>query len=346
MAPGRGQAARHERRRVRDRAEDRRALDQPHLRGRGLCSRRHAGRWPARGGCNAERAHDQGDLDAHAAGQGRDAAGAARSAWRGLSPFERLQRAERASRRRRQEADAEPAQRGGGLAAAQGLHDHRRASFVDLGPRPWSARGPSRERSLGVARVAAYTRIPHEPLRGAARDRRVCRRGLPCLGEAAHRAGLRDRRDRDQGRLLRPAAPSRRAARPATLGARLQVGPDDRADEAEQDPHPCRPYGCAEPVGATRTGRGRRRHGVAGNAAQRGGHQPQGHPRGRQRDRPARGRRHPSGRRAGAAAREGDEAVQDAEEVPALRRRHRQAGGRGDAPVSEPRLSLPAGSSR
>ena len=113
MASGCGQAARHERRRVRDRAEDRRALDQPDLRGRGLRSRRYAGRRPARGGCNAERAHDQGDLDAHAAGQGRDAPAAPRSARRGLPPAERVQRAERASRRRRQEADAEPAERGG-----------------------------------------------------------------------------------------------------------------------------------------------------------------------------------------------------------------------------------------
>ena len=44
---------------------------------------------------------------------------------------------------------------------------------------------------------------------------------------APHRARLRDRRHRDQGRLARPAAAPRRAARAAALGARLQVGADD-----------------------------------------------------------------------------------------------------------------------
>ena len=95
------------------------------------------------------------------------------------------------------------------------------------------------------------------------------------------RARLRDRRDRDQGRLARPAAAPRRAARAAALGARLQVGADDGADEAAQDRDPRRPHGRAQPVGDARAGRGRRRHRLARDAAQRGGHQPQGHPRGR-----------------------------------------------------------------
>ena len=65
-----------------------------------------------------------------------------------------------------------------------------------------------------------------------------------------------------------------------------------------QDRDPRRPHRRAQPVGGARAGRGRRRHRLARDAAQRGGHQPQGHPRGRHRDRPARGRRDPAGRRA------------------------------------------------
>ena len=106
----------------------------------------------------------------------------------------------------------------------------------------------------------------------------------------------------DQGRLVRPAAAPRRAPRPAALGPRLQVGADDRADEAPANPHPSGADGRAQPVGAARAGRGRRRHRLERDAAQRGGHQPQGHPRGRHGDRPARRRRHPAGRRPRPAA--------------------------------------------
>src|SRR5204863_502360 len=76
-------------------------------------------------------------------------------------------------------------------------------------------------------------------------------------------ARLRDRRDRDQGRLARAAAAPRGAARPAALGARLQVGADDRGDEAAQDRRPRRTHGSAQSVGSPRAGRGRRGHGVA-----------------------------------------------------------------------------------
>ena len=117
------------------------------------------------------------------------------------------------------------------------------------------------------------------------------------------RARLRDRRDRDQGRLARPAAAPRRAAPAPSLGARVQVGAGDRTDEAARDPDPGRPHRGAEPLGRARAGRGRRRHRLAGDAPQRAGHQPQGHPRGRHGDRPARRRRDPPGRRPRAAAR-------------------------------------------
>ena len=79
--------------------------------------------------------------------------------------------------------------------------------------------------------------------------------------------------------------------------------------------------GALNPWARARARARRRGHGLERDAPQRGGHQPQGHPRGRPRDRPARGRRDPAGRRACRRAREGHEAVPDADALPALRRR-------------------------
>ncbi len=81
-----------------------------------------------------------------------------------------------------------------------------------------------------------------------------------------------------QGRLLPPAAAARRAARASPLGARVQVGADDGADEAEQDPDSRRPHRGAQSLGAARAGGGRRCDGLACDVAQRRGHQSQGHP--------------------------------------------------------------------
>ena len=144
------------------------------------------------------------------------------------------------------------------------------------------------------------------------------------------RARLRDRRHRDQGRRPRPAAPPRRAALAAALGARVQVGADDGDDAPEQDRDPRRPHGRPEPLGDARAGRGRRRHGLARDAAQRGGHQPQADPRGRRRDRPARRRRDPADRRAGGRAPAGDEASS------ACRRTARSAARRSSSPRARP----------
>jgi DNA ligase (NAD+) len=126
---------------------------------------------------------------------------------RGLPPAERLQRAERTPDRGGEEADAEPAQRSRRLAAAEGLVDHRAAAARDLDPRARPQGRPAGRRPLGVAAVAAGAWLPDEPVRRAARLGRVGRARVQGVGEEAHRARLRDRRDRDQGRLLRPAAP-------------------------------------------------------------------------------------------------------------------------------------------
>ena len=90
--------------------------------------------------------------------------------------------------------------------------------------------------ALADACLASRARFPDEPVRRAGRLDRGGRRVVRGVGGAAQRAGLRDRRRRRQGRLARPAAAARRAARAAALGARVQVGADDRPDEARQDP--------------------------------------------------------------------------------------------------------------
>ena len=73
--------------------------------------------------------------------------------------------------------------------------------------------------------------FPHQSVRASGSSRSPRSRELvPRLGAAAHGARLRDRRHRDQGRLVRPAAAARRAPRAAALGARVQVGADDGDD--------------------------------------------------------------------------------------------------------------------
>ena len=317
---GRAQAARLGRAgRLRDRAEDRRLGDLARLRERPARPRLHARRRPARRGGHRQPAHDPVD-PAHAPGRGAAADGGAR---RGLLPALRLPPLQRGAGRGREGARAESAQRRRGLAAPARLPDHGGASALGLGLRHRLPGGRRAGHALRDARVAARARLPDESVRRAARVDRGGREGLRRVGAAARRARLRDRRDRGQGRLVRPAGAARRPARAAALGARVQVGADDRGDEAAQDRDPRRTHGRAQSVGDHGAGQRRRRHGLARDPPQRGGHQPQADPRGRPRDRPARRRRDPADRRAGRAACEGHEGVQDARALPALRRRGR-----------------------
>ena len=140
---------------------------------------------------------------------------------------------ERAARGGGQEDGAEPAQRRRRLAAAAGLADHGRAAALDLGLRLRATARASRPRrsgrcSSGCASAASARTRSRSGSRRSRRWREACRE----WETRADRARLRDRRDRDQGRLARPAGAPRRAPRPAALGARVQVGADDGADEA------------------------------------------------------------------------------------------------------------------
>ena len=194
--------------RLRARAEDRRPRDQPHLRERRLHARRDARRRRGRGGRHRQLAHDQRDPVAHAR---RRRAAAPRGARRGLHAALRLSRAQRAARRRRQEADAEPAQCRRRLAAPEGLAHHCGAAVVLLGIRDRRARRRRPAEPLGNARVAQGARLSDQPVRRTARVDRRGRKGVPRVGAEAWRPRLRDRRDRDQGRRLRAAAATRRA---------------------------------------------------------------------------------------------------------------------------------------
>ena len=161
---GRPQAPRHRRaRRLRDRAEDRRARGQPDLRERRVRARRDARRRHPGRGRDAEPADDQGDPAAHG---GRRSARGRRGARRGLPAALRLPRAERAPRGDEPEARAQPAQRGRRLAPAEELRDHRRPAsvHVDLRHRPRRGRRvrrPVRDAASGSASAAsARTRTP------------------------------------------------------------------------------------------------------------------------------------------------------------------------------------------
>ena len=160
-----------------------------------------------------------------------------RGARRGLLPALRLPRASTRSRsrrarsRRRTRATRRPARC---ASSTPRITAERPLSVWVYGA--GVPRGRRARHAVGDARLAARARLPDEPVRGAPRVDRGGRRGVRGLGEAPRRARLRDRRDRDQGRLVRPAAAARRAARAPALGARVQVGADDGRDDAREDP--------------------------------------------------------------------------------------------------------------
>jgi hypothetical protein len=151
---------------------------------------------------------------------------------------------------------------------------------------------------MGDPRLAARSRLPHEPRRPASGVDRGGRRGVCRLGGEARGARIRDRRHRRQGRLLRPAGDARVSARAASLRPRVQVGADRRDHAAAGDPCSRRAHGGAQPARRARAGAGRRRDRLQRDAAQRGRHSAKGHSRRRPRRGTARGRRDPTGGRA------------------------------------------------
>ncbi len=100
------------------------------------------------------------------------------------------------------------------------------------------------------------------PLARAPRDDRGGRGSVRRLGGPARRARLRDRRDRDQDRLVRAAGGAGRAPQPPPLRARVQVGADRCDDAAREDPCARGADRRAHPARRARAGADRRRHRV------------------------------------------------------------------------------------
>ena len=189
--------------------------------------------------------------------------------------------------------------------------------------------------------MAARARLPHEPVRGAARVDRGGRRGLPRSGRRSgieldyEIDGIVIKVDSfDQQRRLSALHGRPRWARaykwaPMTAQTKLlqihiRVGRTGALN----------PWAQLEPVEVG---------GVTVSTATL--HNEDDINRkdirvGRHRHRPARGRRDPAGRRPGAPAREGLAPFRMPEEVPALRGRDRQARGRGHAPLPEPEVRV------
>ena len=189
--------------------------------------------------------------------------------------------------------------------------------------------------------MAQGARLPRQRRRRAADDGGRGRRPLPVLGAAPRPARLRDRRRRGQGRRRRAAAPPRRRGARSALGDRLEVPAHDGDHAVEGRAVERRQVRRHAPVRRARARPRRRRHGQAGDAAQRGGHRPQGPAPGRGRHRAARRRRHPAGALARAARRREQEAPADpaaARALPVLRHRDGQGRGRGLHQVPQPRL--------
>ncbi len=232
----------------RHRAEDRRARDQPHVRGRSADARRDPRRRRARRGRDGQPPHDPfcaaQDARRRLCRRLPEVRGEVYMPLSGFSDLnERIaDLGQKLAPNPRNAAAGSLRQKDSSITASRPLA----VWMYGLG----AAEGVELGHALGDARVAAGARLPDEPVRRAARIGRNRRRGLPTLGDEAARARLRDRRLRDQGRLVRPAAPPGRAPRPPSLRPRIQVGADDRPDDAEQDPHPRRAHRRAQPLGA------------------------------------------------------------------------------------------------
>ena len=129
-----------------------------------------------------------------------------------------------------------------------------------------------------------------------------------------------------------------RRARPA-LGGGVEVPADHRGHPPAPGRLERRQVRRPAPVRRARARPRRRRHGQAGDAAQRGGPRPQGHPLGRRRHRPARRRRDPAGRLARAARGRAPRPLAAGAAAGALPQlRHPDGQGRRLHPLPEPRL--------
>ncbi len=333
--------------RVGGRAQDRRPRDLAHLRARRVRARRDARRRRGRRGRHSQPPHHLEHPAAAAPRPRRGAARGGRGARRGVPAAAGVCPGQRGARRGGAPHVHEPAQLGRRARCGRRIRRSPPGVRCACGSMPSAtARGSSwartSRRSSGCARMACACRTEittHTDVEAVVEA---------CRAWEARRAEL----DYDiDGAVVKvssfaPAAAARhREPRPA-LGDRLQVRADHCDHHAAVDRRERRPHRRAQPVCRARAGRRGRRDGVARHPPQRGGHQPQGHPRGRHGDRAARRRRDPAGGRpADARGREAKPAVEDAHPLPELRHAGGEARGRGEAPLSQPCLSRDGGSS-
>ena len=245
----------------------------------------------------------------------------------------------------RRASDFEPAQLGGRDRSASSIRRSPRSGRCRSGATAIGAlEGLDFARALRGARLAARARLQASTGRRAARRRR--RRGRRSASSWEERRGALDFEidgvvvkvdDHELQRRLGAVGRDPRWAiawkfPPTTAVTKLH---DDRV-ERRQVRRPA-------PLRGARAGAGRRRHGQAGDAAQRGGHRAQGHPPGRRGDRAARGRRDPAGALARPARRRACEPparAPAARPLPRMRHAHGQ-GRRGVHQVPQPRLPRP-----
>ena len=267
---------------------------------------------------------------------------ARRGARRDLLPALRLRPLQRGADRGGQEACAEPAQRCGGLAAPARPARHRRAAAVVCVYGVGVARGraPATQwEMLAWLREHGFRTNPHaERLESIEEVAEAC----AGVGGAARRARLRDRRHRHQGRRLRPAASAlgslhgrprwARAYKWAPTAATTTTA--RRSTSASGAPARSTRWAELEPVqvgGVTVSSATLHNEDDINRKDIREGDLV---------DRAARRRRDPAGGRAGGRAREGHEALAHAEACPLCGAEIVQAGGRGHAPLPEPRLPV------
>ena len=202
-----------------DRAEDRRAGDQPALRGRPADARAD----PRRRAHGRGRDQQRADRRRHTGAPPRHGpARAGRGPRRGVLPGCRLRRAQRAARRGRTAAVRQPAQRGRRVVAAEGPSGDRDPTAADARARaggPPGIRGHPAEPGvcraarLGTADVAA--RAGRRRPGSCAGGRRVLRRAPPSTSSTRSTVwSSRSTRSRSSATWARPLA--RRAGRSPT----------------------------------------------------------------------------------------------------------------------------------
>ena len=172
-------------------------------------------------------------------------------------PLSGFRRVERTARRDESEARPESAQRSGRLGAAEEFDDHRRPPLSVWIYGTGHAEGIEFGGQFEMLEWLRERGFPHEPVRRAARSL-VEDVAEACRGWETRRVELDYEIDGIVIKVdsLDQQRSARGAPRAAALGASVQVGADDGADEAARDPHPGRPQrehstrGRSEPVEA------------------------------------------------------------------------------------------------